>query len=349
VLRLGNRWDLVLHQSLKRDAKGEIREFDIDPRLLEEFGQEAGKAIRSHIDAGERFVLVTAPDARPYVRMIIERLFPTLAGPQPCRNRQGRRNQGAGLDLMTATLPDLVIAAFIAFCRVGGCFLVMPGMSSVRVPMQVRLFVAVAATLRSAHPHVGRDPAFRAGAARRASASDHFGNDHRRADRPRRPDLCAVAAIHRRRHRHDDRFRRHDGLGDRRIRAAGAAGLAIVLFSAAASVRDEFPPRDRQGAGRVLSAGADQRVLQSADQPDQCHRHVSQSFYVMLRLGSPFLAYSLLVNLAIGFVNKLTPQIPVYFISLPFVIFGGLVLLYWGVGGFLSLFVDSFLPVTIGR
>jgi len=78
VLRLGNRWDLVLHQSLKRDAKGEIREFDIDPRLLEEFGQEAGKAIRSHIDAGERFVLVTAPDARPYVRMIIERLFPTL-------------------------------------------------------------------------------------------------------------------------------------------------------------------------------------------------------------------------------------------------------------------------------
>jgi len=76
---------------------------------------------------------------------------------------------------------------------------------------------------------------------------------------------------------------------------------------------------------------------------------ISQSFYVMLRLGSPFLAYSLLINLAIGFINKLTPQIPVYFISLPFVIFGGLVLLYWGVGGFLSLFVDSFLPVTIGR
>ncbi|MGB6119257.1 MAG: FHIPEP family type III secretion protein, partial [Mesorhizobium sp.] len=78
VLRLGNRWDLVLHQSLKRDAKGEIREFDIDPRLLEEFGQEASKVIRSHLDSGERFVLVTAPDARPYVRMIIERLFPTL-------------------------------------------------------------------------------------------------------------------------------------------------------------------------------------------------------------------------------------------------------------------------------
>jgi len=79
VLRLGNRWDLAFHQALKRDAKGEIREFDIDPRLLEEFGQEASKAIRGHVDAGERFVLVTAPDARPYVRMIIERMFPTLS------------------------------------------------------------------------------------------------------------------------------------------------------------------------------------------------------------------------------------------------------------------------------
>jgi flagellar biosynthesis protein FlhA len=78
VLRLGNRWDLAFHQALKRDAKGEIREFDIDPRQLEEFGQEATKAIRTHMEAGERFAIVTAPDARPYVRMIIERLFTTL-------------------------------------------------------------------------------------------------------------------------------------------------------------------------------------------------------------------------------------------------------------------------------
>ena len=78
VLRLGSRWDLAFHQALKRDAKGEVREFDIDPRQLEEFGQEAAKVIRMHLDAGERFVLVTAPEARPYVRMIIERLFPNL-------------------------------------------------------------------------------------------------------------------------------------------------------------------------------------------------------------------------------------------------------------------------------
>ncbi|GHC64451.1 flagellar biosynthesis protein FlhA [Limoniibacter endophyticus] len=78
VLRLGNRWDLAFHQSLKRDAKGEVREFDIDPRQLEEFGQQANQTIRAHLDAGERFAIVTAPEARPYVRMIIERMFPTL-------------------------------------------------------------------------------------------------------------------------------------------------------------------------------------------------------------------------------------------------------------------------------
>jgi flagellar biosynthesis protein FlhA len=78
VLRLGNRWDLAFHQALKRDAKGEVREFDIDPRQLEEFGQDATKAVRQHLDAGERFAIVTAPEARPYVRMIVERLFPTL-------------------------------------------------------------------------------------------------------------------------------------------------------------------------------------------------------------------------------------------------------------------------------
>lgn len=55
-----------------------MREFDIDPRQLEEFGQEATKVIRGHLEAGERFVIVTSPDSRPYVRMIIERLFTTL-------------------------------------------------------------------------------------------------------------------------------------------------------------------------------------------------------------------------------------------------------------------------------
>ncbi|SOR32206.1 flagellar export protein FlhA [Methylorubrum extorquens] len=78
VLRLGANWDLTFHQSLKRDAKGEVIEFDIDPRLVEQFGTEAGEAIRERMRQVHGFALVTAPDARSYVRMIIERIFPTL-------------------------------------------------------------------------------------------------------------------------------------------------------------------------------------------------------------------------------------------------------------------------------
>ena len=79
VLRLGNRWDLVFHQSLKRDAKGDVIEFDIDPRQMEQFAAEASAAIRKRMDEQRLFAIVTAAETRPYVRMIIERMFPTLA------------------------------------------------------------------------------------------------------------------------------------------------------------------------------------------------------------------------------------------------------------------------------
>ncbi|MCI0737043.1 MAG: flagellar biosynthesis protein FlhA [Beijerinckiaceae bacterium] len=78
ILRLGNRWDLAFHQSLKRDGKGEVIEFDLDPAQIETFGKEASAAIRDRLDQRHNFVLVATPEARPYVRMVIERLFATL-------------------------------------------------------------------------------------------------------------------------------------------------------------------------------------------------------------------------------------------------------------------------------
>jgi len=78
VLRLGNRWDLAFHQSLKRDGKGDVVEFDADPRLIEQFATEASAAIRKFTEDGTSVVLAVTPEARPYVRMILERVFPTL-------------------------------------------------------------------------------------------------------------------------------------------------------------------------------------------------------------------------------------------------------------------------------
>lgn len=79
VLRLGNRWDLFFHEHLKRDPKGELIGFDADPGLVERFGLEATTAIRERMDRGEVFVLLTTPEARPYVRLIVGRLFPSQA------------------------------------------------------------------------------------------------------------------------------------------------------------------------------------------------------------------------------------------------------------------------------
>ncbi|WP_337266116.1 flagellar biosynthesis protein FlhA [Oryzifoliimicrobium ureilyticus] len=78
VLRLGSKWDLAFHQALKRDQKGEVIEFDIDPRMLEEFTEQATEVVREFMDRGLSFVLVTSPETRSYVRMIVERLFATL-------------------------------------------------------------------------------------------------------------------------------------------------------------------------------------------------------------------------------------------------------------------------------
>ena len=41
----------------------------------------------------------------------------------------------------------MVLLTFLVFCRVGGCLMMMPGFGSSRVPMQVRLFLAVSITL----------------------------------------------------------------------------------------------------------------------------------------------------------------------------------------------------------
>jgi hypothetical protein len=62
------------------------------------------------------------------------------------------------------TAESIVLAVFLAFCRIGACFMLMPGLASIRVPMQVRLYIAVAVSAALlAHlwdaiiPHVNND------------------------------------------------------------------------------------------------------------------------------------------------------------------------------------------------
>jgi DNA-binding response OmpR family regulator len=47
-------------------------------RMIEQFATELTTVIKGYLDRGEQFTLVTAPEARPYVRLVVDRLFPTL-------------------------------------------------------------------------------------------------------------------------------------------------------------------------------------------------------------------------------------------------------------------------------
>lgn len=243
----------------------------------------------------------------------------------------------------------LVISAFLAFCRVGACFMLMPGLSSMRVPLQIRLFVAVAAT---------------------GAILVHLW-DLIAPFASRRPDALVLLVAS------ELLVGAMIGLLARlyvlALQFIGSAVAMMTGFNAMGGPAIEEPEPQAALAAIISFAAllllfvldfhheivkalvASYRVapMETLFDPRQALVDVtdtlSEAFLIMLRLGSPFIAYAILVNLTVGFVNKLAPQIPVYFVSLPFVLAGGLVLLYLGVASLLSLFADGFLPATIGR
>jgi flagellar biosynthesis protein FlhA len=77
-LRLGLKWEGAFHSALRRDAKGEIIEFDFDPKLIEQFGHELSQAVTPLLSKPAPFALLVTADIRPFVRMLIERLYPAL-------------------------------------------------------------------------------------------------------------------------------------------------------------------------------------------------------------------------------------------------------------------------------
>ena len=78
LLRLGDHWEQVFADALKRDQRGEISDFQMSSEQLEKFGASAKEKIQYFIDKRLIFAVTTSSENRGYVRMIVERLFPTL-------------------------------------------------------------------------------------------------------------------------------------------------------------------------------------------------------------------------------------------------------------------------------
>lgn len=57
-----------------------------------------------------------------------------------------------------------ILALFVAFCRIGGCMMVLPGFSSGRIPPQIRLLLSAALSMailpllwNTIYPQVSKD------------------------------------------------------------------------------------------------------------------------------------------------------------------------------------------------
>lgn len=236
-----------------------------------------------------------------------------------------------------------VMALFLVFCRIGACLMVLPGYSTSQIPPQVRLFIAFGLSLAVAP---GLLPQI-------APIVGPAGDDVRLA-------LIATELL--------------NGLligllgrvfmlalqfaGNFVANAIGMGQALGVPMDEAAPMPALVPLITMTATVMIFSLNLHAEVILAlvasyATVPVALGfspraglvaltDNLDETFWLCLRIASPFVLYAIIVNFAIGLANKMTPQIPIYFISLPFVLAGGLILLGFSIGDFLAVFVDGF-------
>ncbi|MGX1101325.1 flagellar biosynthesis protein FliR [Amorphus sp. MBR-141] len=244
---------------------------------------------------------------------------------------------------MSGIASETVLAAFLVFCRIGSCLLMAPGLSSTRIPSQVRLFLAVGISLAltpvllpEVMPAVGNgNPAtLFAAIVVEAATGLMIGFLARIFFMALQTMAVAIAQS-------IGLGGMFGGIPDDTDQLPGAAVLFTMTATAMIFASDQHWEllRGLVDSYQVLPPGADfsprLSLVSIADQ-------LSGTFILALRIASPFLIYSVIVNLAVGITNKLTPQIPVFFIAMPFVTAGGLLLLFFTIKEVLTVFSNAF-------
>ena len=243
-------------------------------------------------------------------------------------------NDAASLSLLTA---------FVVFSRIGACLLVMPGFSSPRIPVQVRLFIAVAVSL--ALTPLQLDIV--------------------------RPLLVDGAPIHLLRLMGSEMFigAAIGLLGRVFFTALEFIGVAIAMSVGLSSnlgapiEADESLPALTTlmtlaatalmfltdlhlEVFRALQASYANLPVTDGFAPqfalNQLVTKSGEAFMLALRIGSPFLIFSLVVNVAMGLLGKVVPGIQTFFLATPFLLIGGLILLSLVFKSMLLLFIEAF-------
>lgn len=237
-----------------------------------------------------------------------------------------------------------VAVVFLLFCRVGGCLMLMPGFSSPRVPPQIRLFIAISITLALApllYESVGKalpnlEPQrFALLIATETMTGAVIGMTGRIFFMALQFAGTAIAM-----------FIGFGAVGDVGVDTGEPQPAIATLLTITATVL-VFISDLHWEMLRGLVASYSVLPVSEPFEPrfalSQLADTTAEAFVLALRITSPFIVFSIAVNLLFGLANKLTPQIPVYFISMPFVLAGGLMLLHLTSVEVLRLFNDQFL------
>jgi flagellar biosynthesis protein FliR len=244
---------------------------------------------------------------------------------------------------VTLVPPETILVVFLLFCRIGGCLMLMPGFSSSRVPVQVRLCVAMAVTLaltpillptiNTAIPNPEPPLVVRLIFSETLTGAliGLIGRLFYMA-----LQFMATAAA---------QLAGFNPIGGAPIEDAEPLPTLATFITLTATVL-LFVTDQHWEVLRALLASYSvipiNEPIASASGLARLADAFSSTFILALQISSPFIVYALIINLMVGIANKLVPQIPVYFISMPFVLAGGLLLLYFTIGEALRLFMAAF-------
>lgn len=244
---------------------------------------------------------------------------------------------------MSAEATATVLSLFLIFCRIGACLMLLPGYSSVRIPSNVRLFIAVGVSL-AVSPGLMADIRPMIGAA---------GDDIRLqmivTELLNGAMIGLLGRIFMIALQFSGSFVANAiGMGQALgapVEEAEAMPAIVTLITLTATVLIFALNLHAEVLKAILASYRTMPVeagFAARSGLVQITDNLDETFVLCLRIASPFVVYAVIVNFAIGLMNKMTPQIPVYFISMPFVIAGGMVLLGVSVGDFLRIFLDNY-------
>lgn len=212
-----------------------------------------------------------------------------------------------------------VYPLFILFCRVGACLMTAPGFSNERVPVQFRLYLAVAVTGVLAPSLLGRLP----GA---------FGTDRILAAILAELLIGVTLGLLSRFY-----FFALETLASSVAMTFGLGNIfganvteseptpTLSSFIMLASLTLVFCADLHLEIIRALYLSYETAPMLASVRADvfldEITRTMTQSHLLALRICSPFLLFGLIVNVALGLLSRLTPQLQIFFVSGPLVIF----------------------------